>query len=511
MIILQQTRGVLSSGDQLALDLPFAETKSLAARIGPTPTFTRGSGATYVSSDGLLHGVDTSTTSNTIGTGSKTFTLAATAGQDQLYRTGDAVDASNGSNSMVGTVTSYTPSTQVLVCNITSVTGSGTFTSWRIGYRGPRFDHNPVTPFACRGLLIEEGRTNLFQYSEIFNEAASLNYWDSTSANAVTSNQTISPDGAVTADLLTTSAAAFDCFVRRAINWVGSTQYSYSIFLKRGPSNHRYVGLYIGAGITGSVQYPYFDFDNPTTVQIPSGTMVGTINSTRVDAYPNGWYRVSVTFTTAATPVTIFGGVYVATSNGTLPNTPTAGLDCYIWGIQAEAGSFPTSYIPTTTSALARAADVCSITGAAFSGLYNNAAGTLLSEASIANLVGNNRGIVQIDDDLTNNFIRHVYGLTDGGFRSLIRANLDAQTQLSVIAGTASTIQKRVVAYEGTSFASSSNGASVETATRTMPVGLNNIKIGYLFTGLFYLNGHIQSIRYYKKRLPNAKLQALTA
>jgi hypothetical protein len=280
--------------------------------------------------------------------------------------------------------------------------------------------------------------------------------------------------------------------------------------LKRGPSNHRYVGLYIGAGITGALQYPYFDFDNPTTVQIPSGTMVGTINSTRVDAYPNGWYRVSVTFTTAATPVTIYGGVYVSTSNGTLSSTPTAGLDCYIWGIQAETGAFPTSYIPTTTSALTRSADVCSITGGNFNNFYNQSEGTLLSEASIANLVGNNRGIVQIDDDLTNNFIRHVYGVADGGFRSLIRANIDTPTALSVVTGAASTIQKRVIAYAGTSFASSANGAAVETATRTMPTGLNNIKIGYLFTGSFYLSGHIASIRYYKKRLPNAKLVALT-
>jgi hypothetical protein len=153
---------------------------------------------------------------------------------------------------------------------------------------------------------------------------------------------------------------------------------------------------------------------------------------------------------------------------------------------------------------------VCSFPGSIFTSFYNQSEGTLLSEASIANLVGNNRGIVQIDDDLTNNFIRHVYGVADGGFRSLIRANIDTPTALSVVTGAASTIQKRVIAYAGTSFASSANGAAVETATRTMPTGLNNIKIGYLFTGLFYLSGHIASIRYYKKRLPNAKLVTLT-
>jgi hypothetical protein len=508
MMILKTSRANLSSNDQLSLDLPFAATKSLTARVGPTPTFTRGSGATYIGSDGLIHGIDTSTTSNTIGTGSRTFTLAATAGQDQFWRVGDAIEASNGSNFMVGTVTSYDAATQSLVCNMTSIGGSGTFTSWRIGYRGPRFDHTSAG--VCRGLLIEEGRTNLLQHSSNFKDTTSSSYWQNMTATTVTVDQTTSPDGGVNADLLTTSATAFDCFTRRSgVYAAASTQYTYSIFVKRGPSNYRYVGFYVGAGTGGTAQFPYFDFDNPTIVQLPTITY-GTINSTRVDPYPNGWYRISITFTTGATTPSTFAGVFISSSTGAAQSTNPAGNDCYIWGIQSELGSFPTSYIPTTTGTLARSADVCSITGGNFTSLYNQSEGTLLSEASIANLVGNNRGIVQIDDDLTNNFIRHVYGVADGGFRSLIRANIDAQTALSVVTGAASTIQKRVIAYAGTSFASSANGAAVETATRTMPTGLNNIKIGYLFTGSFYLSGHIASIRYYKKRLPNAKLVTLT-
>ena len=54
MIILQQTRGLLSSNDQLALDLPLAETKSITARVGPTPVFTRSSTATFIGSNGLI-------------------------------------------------------------------------------------------------------------------------------------------------------------------------------------------------------------------------------------------------------------------------------------------------------------------------------------------------------------------------------------------------------------------------------------------------------------------------
>jgi hypothetical protein len=445
----------------------------------------------------LIHGIDTSTTSNSISAASKTFTLDATAGQDQFWRTGDAVEASNGSNIMAGTVTSYDPATQSLVCNMTTASGTGTFTSWRIGYRGPRFDHDPVS------------RTNLFQYSEIFNEAASSNYWDSATANAVTSNQTTSPDGAATADLLTTSTTSFDCFVRRTINWVGSTQYSYSIFLKRGPSNHRYVGLYIGAGITGALHYPYFDFDNPTTVQIPSGTMVGTINSTRVNAYPNGWYRVSVTFTTAATPVTIYGGVYVSTSNGTLSSTPTAGLDCYIWGIQAETGSFPTSYIPTTTGTLARSADVCNITGDDFSGFYNQSEGTLTVKVEEFRRGTSYNTVVEIFNGLSYSGNR--LGVVFGGLRSGVTSPLEISlfsggpAQYQTATTSTSSGYTAAIAYATDNVRGSLNGnlLAADTPPSNVNIGANTIRFGSI--GI-----HIAAVRFYKKRLPNAKLQALT-
>jgi hypothetical protein len=129
----------------------------------------------------------------------------------------------------------------------------------------------------------------------------------------------------------------------------------------------------------------------------------------------------------------------------------------------------------------------------------------------IANLIGNNRGIAQIDSGTTDNIIRHGYSLADGGFLGAIRANTDATSLLAVVAGAASVIQKRAIAYEGTSFASATNGGSVATVTRTFPVGLNAFRIGGLTSGSFFLGGHIAEIKFFKKRLPNAKLQSLTA
>jgi hypothetical protein len=75
----------------------------------------------------------TSTTSLTIGTGSQSLTV--TTGYPTgtvIYNWGQQLIISNGSNTMTGYVTSYTQATGALVINITSVTGSGTFSSWSI-------------------------------------------------------------------------------------------------------------------------------------------------------------------------------------------------------------------------------------------------------------------------------------------------------------------------------------------------------------------------------------------
>ena len=491
--------------DGLSLDLQFAADKTLTARRGPTPVFTRSSGdnggTTYF---GPLVDFDEATAFSTTGISN------GRASWFKSYEGTDITISYTGARWRVVTVDNgdeviylaapggeWRPDQADWSGQDISVTTSSTFGIVKAANNEPRFDHDPVT-LACKGLLIEEGRTNLFQYSEIFNEAASSNYWDSATANAVTSNQTTSPDGAATADLLTTSTTSFDCFVRRTINWVGSTQYSYSIFLKRGPSNHRYIGLYIGAGITGALQYPYFDFNNPTTVQIPSGTMVGTINSTRVDAYPNGWYRVSVTFTTAATPVTIYGGVYVSTSNGTLSSTPTAGLDCYIWGIQAETGAFPTSYIPTTTGSVVRSADVCSITGGNFNNFYNQSEGTLFSNlSSESGFLG--RAVTAVGSSSAEQV---AIGLDVTRVRS-------GSVDIGSFYVNTTLLGKRAVAYAIDQQAASRLGGVVSSTNAGLPSGMSSLIIGGTIGVTATVT--VSAIRYYRKRLPNAKLQALTA
>ena len=55
----------------------------------------------------------------------------------------------------------------------------------------------------------------------------------------------------------------------------------------------------------------------------------------------------------------------------------------YVWGCQVEVGSFATSYIPTTDSAVTRAADLAEISGTNFSSWYNPDASTVYWEGNV--------------------------------------------------------------------------------------------------------------------------------
>lgn len=75
----------------------------------------------------------TSTSSNTIGTGAKTFTIIEASRSWQANDDLLLWSTTNAANWMRGTVTSYTAGTNTLVMNITSTGGSGTITDWEIG------------------------------------------------------------------------------------------------------------------------------------------------------------------------------------------------------------------------------------------------------------------------------------------------------------------------------------------------------------------------------------------
>ena len=472
----------LDSDDEfLSLNLQFSRDKTLIARRGPTPTFSRASGGTYVGSDGLIHGIDSSGTSNSISIASKTFTLDAPLGQDQKWRAGDVVEASNGVNFMVGTVTSYTPSTQVLVCNMTSIGGTGTFDLWRVSYRGPRFDHDPLT-LACKGLLIEEARTNLYQQSEVFNDS----FWTKT-RSSISSNATTAPDGTLTADKLVEDTTASNTHITQSTVTPPATAHTLSVFAKKG--ERTWIVLRLGGTNT------FFNLDDGTIA-------AGSVNSPTITNFGNGWYRCAVTSSFGTQ-----GQFWLATNSTTTSYTGDGTSGLFIWGAQLEAGAFPTSYIPTAATApLTRSADVCSITGSAFSGFYNQSEGTISYKASTAQ-PGNSVVVYSVTDGTTSNLIQSCPGPA-----SFLILRLGA-SEVSLNHGTFTigVAASQASAYKLNDFASAKNGEAVLVDSTGTPPSVSQIGLGSQNVAAGRINGHIAYFRYYKKRLTNFKLQSLTS
>jgi hypothetical protein len=186
-----------------------------------------------------------------------------------------------------------------------------------------------------------------------------------------------------------------------------------------------------------------------------------------------------------------------------LSSTPTAGLDCYIWGIQAETGSFPTSYIPTTTGTLARSADVCSITGANFTSFYNQSEGTFLSSTQLFS-VGNDYSASYWNVFNPPNYMRvSVYNQTSTQEFSYLQNN--DGTLNSTVTSEPSRISRTAGAYQLNNARIVKNGTLGVLDTTFTPHS-NFISLNIMSQ----TSGTINSLRYYRKRLPDAKLQALT-
>lgn len=83
----------------------------------------------------------------------------------------------------------------------------------------PRFDYNPVT-LACKGLLIEEARTNILTYSEQFDNAA----WAKLNVT-VSANNTTSPDGTLNAEKLVVTNAGTNANCNQSPALTASTAY----------------------------------------------------------------------------------------------------------------------------------------------------------------------------------------------------------------------------------------------------------------------------------------------
>ena len=208
----------------------------------------------------------------------------------------------------------------------------------------PRFTHDPVT-LEGQGLLIEEARTNLINYSEQFNNAA----W-AKSAVSVTANDTNAPNGTATADKLSETVNEAQHFLEQLGLPTSAGAYVQSVFLKAGTlTNCTLSVVHIGESVNTS----------SVNIDISLGTISGPTNliiSTGITELANGWFRASITYELAGAATSVRMRVFAGNPSFRVGDPLNF---IYIWGAQSEEGSFPTSYTPTTSAQVTRAVDSC--------------------------------------------------------------------------------------------------------------------------------------------------------
>ena len=201
----------------------------------------------------------------------------------------------------------------------------------------PRLDYLGTE---CQSLLLEAQETNSITYSESATGK-------SLTGITLTDEQAVSPTGEYTAMLMKEdTSTGKHRFSTNSIFGLGGVSYSFSMFVKKN-SDNRFVFINAGAfmGVSGS-----FNLDT----QAVTGS-VQLLNN-----YGNGWYRIGISAVKSGTGT---GNILVQMQQGTTDADYTGDeSSVFVWGLQFEQASAPTSYIPTTSSSVTRNAETCSIT-----------------------------------------------------------------------------------------------------------------------------------------------------
>jgi hypothetical protein len=211
-----------------------------------------------------------------------------------------------------------------------------------------RFDHdNSGNPL---GILLEGASTNLMGYSQLLNGSGwgGYNY-------SVTVNTGTAPDGTTTDNLVVPNTSSAYHGITNSLFSGTSGTWNTSVYVKPSGATTYYVGIRnasTGATVafnlsgSGSVIATGTGWSNAAIIKLSDGHYRISANYTggSSSAYPS-WFVLPTSYT-SGDPLS---------SGNQFAGDGTSGL--YMWGSQIESFTFPSSYIPTTSSSATRAAD----------------------------------------------------------------------------------------------------------------------------------------------------------
>jgi hypothetical protein len=344
------------------------------------------------------------------------------------------------------------------------------------------------------GYLAEGARTNAALQSQ---DLATT--WTNDSTTEVV-NSMVAPDGTVTADKLVESVSAdVSHAIFQAFTYT-NVVHTLSAFLKAGERTQAMLST----------------FDGTTTTRVWFNLSAGTVgtqtNATgTIESWGNGWYRCTLT-TNAATAAALGNyQIFIAEADNDATHVGDGTSGIYVWGAQLEAASFASTYIPTTTLAVARNADVLTYPTANNLTLSTNS-GTVYLETVPTPLV------------LTSSR-RNALSTTDSGSgrleiripqdASITAAGLAYGTGAAVVDVSSTTItsglNKIACSYGPLGGRNSVNGGTLGSdATASDIAASTDFGIGCTNVGATIMFGAVKNVRIWNRALQNTTLTQLT-
>lgn len=349
---------------------------------------------------------------------------------------------------------------------------------------GPRYDYDAsTTPATPRGLLIEESRTN---------SLISIANWSNANVTK-TLNSAISPDGAYNA-VKFENAVSTTTSLTQSLTAPATGAHTYSLYVKVGNGNtigNRFLlrNTTTATNLTGII------------VNYSDGSFTYSAGSTggSVTNVGNGWWRIALTASAITTGdlITCYAGFASAV-------TPAIGDYFYAWGAQLEAGAFATSYIPTTSASVTRAADSPTLSGAALTAA-GAATGSAIVQTSLSLYGAKNIGLL---GDYSSRRLMY-----NGGTNTALSAYNGSVVASVAHSGWSIGPVRAAVAWDSIGFSVSANNGptnSQGTVGAPQPMGTAaSVSLGY--ASGYALNGWIASAAFYNQRLPDAILKSKSA
>lgn len=370
------------------------------------------------------------------------------------------------------------------------------------------------------GLLLESASTNLFTESARLDSSA----WGRNSVS-VAQSDTIAPDLVGYYSSITSTSTS------------GATGSLYKVMPAVSTATTTTMSVYVKAGTTDRCQLRFYDTSNAAlaTFNLTTGVVESssgpTLVGTSITPAGGGAYRISMSINYGSRPQ---GGLaaylYVNFNN------PSVGDSILAWGMQLEVSPTATSYIPTTTAAATRSADVyASTTATRAADVFTSPAATRTADMAQISELGTwfdpAKGTMKVvvSHILGSSSInKHVLGLQ--GASAVDWMAIRSATNVVQVGQTSTTAGAAVVAIVGPTVPdgveysaalryklndagfSVNGGAAGTDKTCQFPVvpAFTKMPIGQYQPGSQSASGWIKSISYFNQALTDSQLELVT-